>query len=292
MDVLLLRTMVSVADHGSFSAAAVAMNCVQSNITTRIRRLESHFGQALFERGRGGARLTAFGQSAYERAVALLAQFEAVERDLMDVAGSAAPLRLGAMETAAAARLPAVLKKLRARCPKAPISLQTGPTARLLGLLWDRKVDAAFVAAPVDADRFTSVPAFQERLVVVSGVSGRLQGPLLAFTQGCSYRARAETWLRETGHSDTEVVEMGSFDGILGCVEAGMGFAVAPERAVRRRPVQSALKIEALPSPFAEIETRLAMRHDYQPITAAKALLEILAGYGTGCEDGAGEGEN
>ncbi|WP_193371177.1 LysR family transcriptional regulator [Pelagibius marinus] len=277
MDVLLLRTMVCVADHGSFSAAAEVMNCVQSNITTRIRRLESHFGQALFERGRGGARLTAFGQSAYERAVTLLAQFEAVERDLLDAAGGAAPLRLGAMETTAAARLPAVLKALKARCPKAPISLQTGPTARLLGLLWERKVDAAFVAGPVDADRFTSVPAFRERLVVVSSAPGRLEGPLFAFTQGCSYRATAETWLRQAGRSDTEVVEMGSFDGILGCVEAGMGFAVAPERAVCQHRTGTSLQIEVLPDPFAEIETCLAMRLDYQPVTAAKVLLEILA---------------
>ncbi len=276
MDVLLLRTMVCVADHGSFSAAAEVMNCVQSNITTRIRRLESHFGQALFERGRGGARLTAFGQSAYERAVALIAQFEAVERDLLDAAGAAAPLRLGAMETAAAARLPAVLKELKAQCPKAPISLQTGPTARLLGLLWERKVDAAFVAGPVDPDRFASFPAFRERLVVVSSAPGPLQGPLFAFAQGCSYRATAETWLREEGRSDTEVVEMGSFDGILGCVEAGMGFAVAPERAIRQHRAGSALRIEVLPVPFAEIDTCLAMRRDYRPVTAAKVLMEIL----------------
>ncbi len=276
MDVLLLRTMICVADQGSFSAAAEVMNCVQSNITTRIRRLESHFGQALFERGRGGARLTAFGQSAYERAVALLAEFEAVERDLMDAAGGAAPLRLGAMETTAAARLPVVLKELKAQCAKAPISLQTGPTAHLLGLLWDRKVDAAFVAGPVDADRFASVPAFLERLVVVSTAPGRLQGPLFAFTQGCSYRATAETWLREEGRSDTEVVEMGSFDGILGCVEAGMGFAVAPERAIRQHRAGSTLKIDVLPDPFAEIETCLAMRLDYRPVEAALALKEIL----------------
>ena len=62
MDLQLLRTLVSVADQGSFSAAAaLSMNCVQSNITLRIKRLEDHFGQPIFERGRGGARLTAFG---------------------------------------------------------------------------------------------------------------------------------------------------------------------------------------------------------------------------------------
>ena len=252
------------------------MNCVQSNITLRIKRLEDHFGQPIFERGRGGARLTAFGHNAYGHAVDLIAQFEAAERDLLDAASDAAPLRLGAMETTAAARLPEILKRLRARCPDAPISLQTGPTAKLLALLWDRKIEAAFVAGPVDAERFVSVPAFREQLVLVEAAAKPSEGPLIAFHSGCSYRASAEAWLRAEGRMDTEIVEMGSFDGILGCVEAEMGFAVAPLRAIRARGGREALTVTPLPKRFAAVETRLAMRRDTRPVKAAKALKDIL----------------
>jgi len=216
MDILLLRTFMSIIETGSFSASAQEMHCVQSNITSRIRRLETHLGQPVFERGRGGARVTEFGQLLRQHAEDLLPRFDAAERDLLDAAGVSAPLRLGAMETTAAARLPSMLKALKQLCPTAPISLRTGPTGELVSLLWGRKIDTAFVASPIDESRFRSVPAFREHLVLARSATNDQAGPLLAFRSGCSYRATAESWLRSDGKSDTEIIEMGTLEGILG----------------------------------------------------------------------------
>lgn len=278
MDVQLLRTLVSVAEHGSFSAAAAHLNCVQSNVTTRIKRLEAHLGQPLFDRGRGGASLTPFGETAYKSATDLIAHFEAAERDLLDQSHGAAPLRLGAMETTAAARLPKLIKALKDKCPKAPVSLETGPTGHLLSRLSDRRIDAAFVAGPIDPGRFAGTLAFRERLVIAHAGATPPAGPLLAFRQSCSYRATAMEWLRSEGRLDTEIVEMGTFEGILGCVETGMGFAIAPERAVRTYRPARALTLSPLPKRFAEIDTSLAWRRDTRPTHAMIALKNLLGG--------------
>ena len=276
MDIQLLRTFVAVADKGSFSAAAADLACAQSNVTGRIKRLEGHFGQSLFDRGRAGASLTPFGETAYAGATDLIARFDTTERDLLDRAGAAAALRLGAMETTAAARLPKLIKSLKDACPRAPISLATGPTGHLLTQLWDRKLDAAFVAAPVDADRFASTLAFRETLTIAHTGATPPAGPYLAFRQGCSYRATALEWLRHEGRLDTEIVEMGTFEGILGCVEAGMGFAVAPERAIRTyRPAKS-LTLTPLPKRFARVDTLLAWRRDTRPTQALTELKKLL----------------
>jgi LysR family transcriptional regulator, cell division regulator len=276
MDLMLLRTFLAVAETGSFSAAASRLNCVQSNVTARVRRLEEHFGKAAFERGRGGARLTGFGERLRSHAEDLLIRFEAAERDLLDVAGARAPLKLGAMESAAAARLPPIIKALKHAFPLAPISLRTGPTAELLALVWGRKLDAAFVAGPVDRDRFHAAAAFREVLVVARSRSERREGPLLAFRTGCTYRAVAESWLRGVGRGDTEAIEMGTLEGILGCVEAGMGFAVAPESAVQTFRGVGALELEPLPPAFGIVETLLAWRIDHRPTEAHLALCHLL----------------
>lgn len=276
MDFVLLRTFLAVAETGSFSAAANRLNCVQSNVTVRIRRLEEQFGQAAFERGRGGARLTSFGERLREHAQDLLARSDAAERDLLDVAGGRAPLNLGAMETTAATRLPPIIKSLKQACPLAPISLRTGPTSELLTLIWNRKLDAAFVAGPVDRDRFQTIRAFQETLVMVRSRTDHRDGPLLAFRTGCSYRATAESWLRSEGLSDTETVEMGTLEGILGCVEAGMGFAVAPENAVQAFRGVDALELTPLPAAFGMVETLLAWRIDHKLTEAHNALFRLL----------------
>ncbi|WP_417678060.1 LysR family transcriptional regulator [Roseibium sp.] len=276
MDIVLLKTLLAVAETGSFSGAANALNCVQSNVTSRIRRLEDHFGQKIFLRGKAGARLTDFGERLHAKAEDLLQLFAAAERELLDAAGAGAPLSLGSMETTAAVRLPALLKSLKTRCPAAPISLKTGPTADLLAMVWDRKVDAAFVAGPVDDTRFNSVRAFTERLVCARNPVNPDSGSLLAFRAGCSYRATAQAWLKSLGRSDTEITEMGTLDGILGCVAAGLGFAVAPEQAVRGARDAGHLEISPLPDPYATVDTFLVCRIDHVPVESHRVLIEVL----------------
>jgi DNA-binding transcriptional LysR family regulator len=275
MDVVLLKTLVAIKETGSFSSAARALNCVQSNVTSRIRRLEEQFGQKVFQRSKAGARLTDFGEQVHAHAIVLLQQFAAAERDLLEAAGAGAPLRLGSMETTAAVRLPALLKRLR-DVSAAPLSLTTGPTAELLSKVWDRKIDAAFVAGPVDATRFRAVRAFSERLVCTYGAASPQSGPLLAFRQGCSYRAAAQAWLGSIGQSDREVTEMGTLEGILGCVEAGLGFTVAPESAVLGFRNADQLTTTPLPAPFGDAVTYLVWRIDHKPVEAHRKLLEIL----------------
>lgn len=279
MNILLLRTIVCVAEEGSFSRAAEYMNCVQSNVTNRIKRLEDHFGQIIFERGKGGARLTTFGEFLNERAKHLLSEFDSVENELLDSANSSAPLKLGSMETTAAARLPKVLKELQKACPKSKISLNTGTTAELLRLLLNHKFDACFVAGPVDDTRFKSTLAFQEKLMLVSATKSAPTGSLFVFSRGCSYRSLAETWLRSEGRMDAEIIEMGSFDGILGCLEAGMGFSILPESALQPHLESRGLFSSPLPDIYCDVETRLATRIDYKDSKSFLELQNILKSF-------------
>lgn len=282
MDILLLRTFMAIVNAGSFSAAAADLNCVQSNVTARIRRLEDHLGQSVFERGRGGARLTDFGAHLRRHAEDLIARFEAAENDLLDAGGASAPLKIGSMETTAAVRLPLLLKKLKQQCPTAPITLRTGPTGELLSLLQDRKLDVIFAATPVDETRFYGVPAFQEHLTMAEPMAEHdadiSPTTLLAFRNGCSYRAQAETWLRSLGKTDTEVLEMGSMESILGCVEAGMGFAIAPESSIHTYKGIKALKTRRLPAPYADMDINMIWRADHKKTRAHQALCDMIEG--------------
>ena len=54
MDLRQLSTLVAIADHGTFSAAARALYTVQSNVSSHISRLEKELGVVLVDRQRGG----------------------------------------------------------------------------------------------------------------------------------------------------------------------------------------------------------------------------------------------
>lgn len=277
MDPRLLRTFLTVAETGSFTSAARALNYVQSNVTAQIRNLEEEFGQRLFHRGKGGARLTWFGEIMRQRAEAIMQMIRAAESDLHEAAGAGAPLVLGALETVAATRLPALLGHLRQSCPDAKVSLRTGPTATLLDLVWKRDLDGALVAGQVDEDRFRQVPAFREKLVCVTAGKETAGLPLLAFPSGCSYRAMAERWMDTTARGPAQIIDLGSLDGILGCAEVGLGMAVIPLSAVRTYHRHENLHVLELPEPFRHVQINLVWRHDHAPVAAHRALLDFLA---------------
>jgi len=276
MDYLLLKTFLTVIDTGSFSKAANTLNCVQSNITARIKRLETQFEQTLFERHKSGVRTTDFGRELEQQALRLVSAHEQAERELMDVAGKSAKLRLGSMETTAGARLPALLKWLADEYPAAQMSLYPAPTGDLTAMVWERQLDAAFVAGPIDAKRFHNVAAFDEQLMLATPTHSREGLPLLAFRAACSYRHIANEWLRIQGMSDTNIIEMGTLDGMLGCVEAGMGFAIFPHSALKTYRHFVNITFTALDAPLANTTTYLIWRNDHSPCQVHSALIERL----------------
>jgi DNA-binding transcriptional LysR family regulator len=273
-----LATFLAVADCGSFSAAAERLGRVQSNVTARIRSLEERLGARLFERGRQGASLTAAGSALLERAKLAAELLAEGEQAVRDQAAGRSVLRLGAMESTAAARLPAVLLHARARAPELQLQLATGTTDELIRAVLERRLDAAFVAGGTDLEALEARPVFEERLLLVEAAGQPAARPLLAFRQGCTYRSVAERWLRASGRAPVEIMELGTLDGILGCVAVGLGIAVLPEAAVRLSVHAARLATSPLPEPHGRSETRLVFRRDAGRQPQVELLLEAAAG--------------
>src|SRR3954462_13062717 len=98
MDLRQLSTLVAIADHGSFSAAARALYTVQSNVSGHVAHLERELGVTLVDRQRGG--LTEEGTAVVERARRVQREMEAITADMAsrdaDVSGGT---RIGVIGT-------------------------------------------------------------------------------------------------------------------------------------------------------------------------------------------------
>ena len=71
-DLHLLRVFMTVAQHGGFSQAQIALNVSQSTISTQMIDLETRLGMRLCRRGRAGFALTDEGREVYKYAKDLL----------------------------------------------------------------------------------------------------------------------------------------------------------------------------------------------------------------------------
>jgi DNA-binding transcriptional LysR family regulator len=92
----------SVADHGSFSAAANAMSLSKATVSKAVARLEAHIGAPLFARTSRRVALTAAGERLAVSARRIVAEAHAAEEDARDEAEAprglirlAAPLSFG-----------------------------------------------------------------------------------------------------------------------------------------------------------------------------------------------------
>lgn len=170
MDLRQLTTLVAIADHGSFSAAARALYTVQSNVSGHIGRLERELGVVLVDRQRGG--LTDDGVLVVERARRVLHELDDITADMAsrgsEVRGES---RLGILGTTARWLLPQALTHLNQEHPGVRITIHEGITTGLIPRLIAQQIDAAIVHLPVDDPEVTVETLFAEDLVLL--VHGR-----------------------------------------------------------------------------------------------------------------------
>lgn len=288
-----LRIFDAVCTTGSFSLAAERLHTVQSNVTAHIKKLEAELGVQLIERTApmhatsAGRMLRGYAQQmlrAHDEALALLS----------GKAAAMGGLRIGAMETTAALRLPPLLAQLHHAHPGIHLELRTGPTAELLSELMGGHIDCAFVAShlPPTQTQWQAWKVFREQLVLVSGqpmadlpsAQTLTETPFLAFRQGCSYRQRIELLLASQGVTAARIMELGSLDAILGCVAAGMGYALLPRTVVEALQHRFAVHCLDLPAALsatvAEVPTYFvaAQHRAWSPaMHACASLLDLSA---------------
>ena len=277
IDFLGLETFLAIGESGSITAAARRLNCVQSAVTARLRKLEDGLGTTLADRHARGVTLTEAGERlmCYARRIAHLA--EEAESAVSAAARSGERLRLGAMETTAAVRIPPALARLMAETPRVRLSLATGASDHLTREVLAGRLDAALIGGRVEHPELAVRTVLTEELVEVraAAIAPEATRVLLGFRRGCSYRARAEAWLRHDGRAPFEVMEFGSLDAILGCAAAGLGIAVLP-RVVADERVPS-LAIHRLPRELALLDTCLIARRDMPLPEALDRLCADLA---------------
>ncbi len=147
MDLTNLALFRAVALEQSVTRAAQSLQRAQSNVTTRIQQLEEELGASLFLREGKRMRLTEQGQAFLAYAEQLLALADEA-RQALHPAQPSGRLRLGSMESTAAARLPEPLARFHRSYPQVSLEVSTGPSQALLEGVLARRLDCALIALP------------------------------------------------------------------------------------------------------------------------------------------------
>ena len=281
-----LSIVQAVVVHGGIAKAAQALHRVPSNVTTRIKQLESRLGVDLFvRRGRGlvpteeGRLLTSYA----ERLLRLADEAGAAVRSGSPIG----TLRIGSLESTAGSRLPHILARYNQTHPDVRIELITGPTGKLIGRLARHDIEAAFISEPFHAPDVIAEPVFQEELVLItarhiqslSAITQMQTVTLIVFANGCSYRRLLEQWQSEHCSGAASVLEFASYPAIVACVAAGTGVAIVPKSVLAGLHSAHAVQTHDLPVRLAHNKTHLIW-HEGQESLALQALRQVMAEVG------------
>lgn len=144
-----MRALAALADHGTLTAAAVALAVSQPALTQTLAQLEARLGVELFDRTRRRLEFTPLGRRTLARARRLLREAEDLETEVAGWrSGESGELRLGVGPFVETALLPDALARFYANGRRVRLSVRSGPAGELLTSLQAGKLD--LVVADLD----------------------------------------------------------------------------------------------------------------------------------------------
>jgi DNA-binding transcriptional LysR family regulator len=141
-----VRVLQAVAERGSFSAAADALDYTQSAVSKQVAALERETGLALIDRGVRPCRTTDAGRALLDHARAAVGHLAAAEAEIAAIAGvRSGTLRLGAFGSAGPMVLVPAVAEFHRRHPGVALSLIEADPPEAIALVGAGELDLAVV---------------------------------------------------------------------------------------------------------------------------------------------------
>jgi len=284
MSLALLKTLVAVAEHGSFAAAAQSINLTQAAVGQQMKRLEQHVGAALFDRDSGVPKLNPTGLSLIPKARSLIADYASLLDEVTGDTRLEGEFSLGAVPSAIRALVPQSLGKLRVRAPLLHVRVVPGLSAELVEQVERGGVGAAITSKPGFVSPALVWQEFAREPLVLLAASD-LPGddpiqllktmPYIAHTRRAAVGQMADLWLSEHDVSVHVAMEMESLESVASMVAYNLGVSIVPDICVPD-VIFSSLRRIALPGLPAARTVGLLSRADVRQRVLVDALFEEL----------------
>jgi DNA-binding transcriptional LysR family regulator len=289
LDVRRLRVLCEVAHRGSLAAAADALSYTASAVSQQIAALEREAGTTLLERRARGVVPTEAGRVLVGHAEAVLAELDAAETALRDLAEvRRGQLRIASFATAAANVLPQAIDRFRLRHPAVQIRVDQASPADSIRRLAGGSLDLALV---VDLE-----PPWPEGVEVVHLFDDPVRlalhrdHPCASATEIGLQDLRDETWIdvpartsggkvlsracEAAGFAPRIGLESDDYTVIQELVGVGAGVALLPDLALC--PPHDGVVLRALGPDGPRRHVQAATRAPAFRSAAAAAMLAVL----------------
>ncbi|RJF95348.1 LysR family transcriptional regulator [Noviherbaspirillum saxi] len=281
-----LRTLVTIVDLGTFSAAANALHLAQPTVSLHISELEARLGVSIVIRGGRRVLPTATGAVLVERARRLLRDaddtLDAIKRH---VEGRIGRVRLGTSTGVVVNLLPRVLKEMERAFPEIDVEVNILGSSETMTRLAQGTLDIGLVATPLPAPRELVVTHWRSDPMVAylpadwtapKKISPQwLADKPLIFNDSTTqmYRITME-WFAAAGINPRARIELNFTEAMKSLVAAGYGTAILPLEHTAKVELSRVSGVKIVPlAPTLLRHTSVAHR---TPFATAGAIQNVL----------------
>lgn len=273
MDLKQLEYFVRVADLGSFTRAASALDVAQPALSRQVRLLEVELRQTLLVRNGRGATPTEAGKLLLEHSRGILHQVQRAREELGRVRGAlAGRVAIGLPTSLARVLTVPLTRAFRAQLPEASISIGEGLSATLQDGLVSGRLDIAVLYNAQPTEEIDLTPLTDEALVLVTKrppglaedpppepitLKALAELPLVIPSRPNAIRMHVEALMASIGCRPNIALEIDGVPAILDLVNDGAGCAILSRNAVSNSIKPSAFAVRAVCNPT--LRTRLSL---------------------------------
>lgn len=239
MSIRHLKTLVAIADKGSFHEAADAVFLTQAAVSMQMKALEEELGLILFDRTKRPPVLNETGLALIPKARAITRSYETFMHASMTMEDLAGNLSLGAVPTMFTGILPSALVNLRHSVPQLHITVSSGLSSSLVQQVERGSIDAAIVSEPPSPRPNLTWTTFgKEELVLIAPLDSpnlspeRLleTNPYIRFNRSAWVGKIIEDYLNSRGIVVNETMQLDTLEALSIMVYHGLGVSVVPRR--------------------------------------------------------------
>ncbi len=282
MDLKQLEYFVRVAELGSFTRAAIALDVAQPALSRQVRLLEVELHQNLLTRNGRGAVPTEAGKLLLAHGHGILHQVERAREEMGRVRGSlAGRVAVGLPSSLARVLTVPLTRAFRSQMPDATISISEGLSVAMQESLVNGRLDIAVLYNVQPSTDIEISPLPEEELLLVQARPPGLQEdpapgpislkavaqlPLVIPSRPNAIRMHVESEMANIGCRLKIALEIDGVSAILDLVADGAGSAILSRNAVANSVRPSAFSIRAIHEPVLRTKVSLATS-SLRPIT-------------------------
>lgn len=249
MDFRQIEVFLAVMQYSSVTRAAEKLYLSPGAVSLQLHNLAAELRTELFVRA--GRRIIPTEQAIRlaDHARQLMAKVREIQADFANVPeDDSRPFHFATGATTLIHRLGPPLRLLRKRFPRADFHVTVAATEPMVAGLLDRRFDLALISLPWPQTDLDLIPLFEEELLIVrpsrstaTGAVGTVKPqeladvPFLLYPPTSNMRSMIDRFFLELEIHPKVIMEADDTEAIKSLVEAGFGYSILPQYALRGR---------------------------------------------------------